>query len=170
MSPLVIVVHAAAVVLAVAGATKLVDPGPVTRSLGAAGLPAASWVGRLLGAGEVGVGAWVLVFGGAPAAAALATWYAAFTVYLVTNRLRGLAVPCGCIVGADRPAGAAHLVVDVVAVAAATWAIARPVGDVSEWLDDGAGGIVALAAVALVAATVVVLVLPGRIGPRRAPH
>jgi hypothetical protein len=164
MSPLAFVVHVAAVVLAVAGVAKLIDPTAVTRSLSAAGLAVPPTVGRVVGAGEVAVGSSVLAFGGALASAALAAWYGAFVVYLVANRARGLEVPCGCIGESNQPAGPAHLAVDLVAVAAAGLAVARPVGDVTRWVDEGIVGIGALGAIAVASAAVVVVVLPGRIG------
>ena len=170
MSPLAFVVHVAAVVLAVAGVTKVLDPSAVTRSLAAAGLAVSPGIGRSVGIGEMVVGSWVLAFGGAIASAALAAWYGAFVVYLVANRARGLEVPCGCIGESDRPAGPAHLVVDLVAVAAAGLAVVRPVGDVTLWVDEGVVGIGALGAIAVASAAVVVLVLPGRIGAGGTGH
>jgi hypothetical protein len=170
VTPLAFALHTAAVVLTVAGVAKLVDPGPVTRSLAAARLPASPIAGRGLGAGEVAIGIWVLVAGGRASAAALGVWYLAFVIYLVANRLRGLDVPCGCVGESDRPAGPAHIVVDLLAVGAGLAAAIRPVGDVSSWLDEGATGALALGAMALLSAAVVVLVLPGRIGAGRPSH
>lgn len=155
-------VHVAALVLAVAGVAKLTDPRPVTRSLAAARLPSSPLVGRLIGTGEVVVGGGALAVGGRLAAVALGAWYVAFVVYLVSNRLRGLDVPCGCIGESDRPAGPAHLVVDLLAGTVAFAAVARPVAGAADWLDEGGLGIAVLVAIVAISAAIVTLVLRER--------
>jgi hypothetical protein len=150
-------VHVTALVLAVAGIAKLGDPGPVGRSLAAAGLPSSPLVGRLVGAGEVAVGGAVLVAGGRWSAGALGLWYLGFVVFLLSNRVRGLDVPCGCIGETERPAGAAHLVVDVLAAGAglsgATFA--APIADAAAWLDEGGVGVLALVGIVASAGAIV---------------
>ncbi len=151
-----VVLQAAAVVLAVSGAVKLADPGPAAAALDGAGLPSSPLLGRVLGAGEMVVGALVLAVGGAWSAAALAALYAGFVGFVLSNRARGLNVPCGCIGEATEPPGAFHLGVDVVAVAAGVAAVVRPVGPVAERLDGGVGDVFAL--VAVIALAVLALV------------
>ena len=156
MSLLAFVVQTAALVVAVAGLLKAIDPAPVGRALHAAGLPSHPVVGRALGAVEVGVGAWVLVGGGRLAAAALAALYAGFLAFIASNRLRGLSVPCGCLGETTRPPGPAHWVIDGIGVSAALVAVWSPVGPATEWLDDGLVGLLALAGVVAAAAAAVV--------------
>ena len=156
MSVLAFVVHAAAVVVAVTGVGKLVDPTAVSAALERAGLVSGPWAGRGLGAVEVVVGGWVLAAGGRPSAAALALLYVGFLAFIVANRLRGLEVPCGCVGRSTEPPGAAHVVVDVVAASAALAAVIGPVGAAAGWLDEGGAGIAALVGVGVVGVGVVV--------------
>lgn len=159
MTPLAFIVHTAALVLAVAGAAKAADPTPVARSLALSGLPSSLLVGRLLGGGEIVVGLAVLAVGGRLPALALGLWYLGFVGYLVANRARGLHVPCGCIGESERPAGAAHLVVDAIAAGGALAAVIWPVADATGWLDHGGMGWLGLAAVVTASVAVVALVL-----------
>ena len=156
MGPIAFVVHVAAVVVAVTGLAKLVDPTPASTALERAGLPSGGGAGRSLGAVEVAVGAWVLAAGGPMAAAALAVLYLGFIVFIVTNRLRGLDVPCGCIGRSTEPPGVTHVVVDAVAASAAVAAVIAPVGVAAEWVDHGTVGVIALAAVVALGVAVVV--------------
>lgn len=153
---LAFVVHAAAVVVAVTGVGKLVDPTAVSAALERAGLVSGPWVGRGLGAVEVAVGGWVLAAGGRPSSIALALLYGGFLAFIVANRVRGLEVPCGCVGRSTKPPGAAHVVVDVVAAAAAVAAAIGPVGAAAGWLDEGGAGVAALVGVAAVGVGVVV--------------
>lgn len=148
---LAVVLQAAAVVLAVSGTAKLADPGPAAAALDGAGLPSSPALGRALGVVELVVGIVVLAVGGPWAAVALAVLYLGFVGFVVSNRLRGLHVPCGCIGEADEPPGAFHLVVDVAAAAAGVAAVVRPIGPVAERLDGGRGDLLALAAVVALA-------------------
>ncbi|MGY6501522.1 MAG: MauE/DoxX family redox-associated membrane protein [Acidimicrobiales bacterium] len=157
MSPLAFAVHVAALVVAVAGLVKVVDPTAVVRSLAAAGLPSHPLAGRVLGLTEVGAGAWVLAGGGRWSATALAALYVGFLAFIASNRVRGLDVPCGCLGDSTRPPGAAHWVIDTVSVLAAVAAVASPVGPATEWFDAGsAQGVGALVGIVVVAALVVV--------------
>lgn len=155
MSPLAFVVHVAALVLAVSGVRKVASPQAVSSALRAAGLPSGAVAGRLIGLVEIGVGAWVLAWGGAPSAGAMAAVYAGFIAFIGTNRVRGLHVPCGCFGESDRPPGVAHMAVDVIALGAGVAAVAWPVGAATEWLDHGAAGAAALVAAVAAGAGVI---------------
>jgi hypothetical protein len=164
--PHALLVHAAALLLAVAGIQKLADPHSIEQALQASGLPSGAGTGRLLGAVELGVASWVLVWAGAAPAGALAAVYAGFLAFITANRLRGLDVPCGCLGESDRPPGLPHVLIDVVAVAAGLAGVVAPVGDVTGWLDDGASGALVLVAIVAVAALGVVVLMPPRSGRR----
>lgn len=164
MSPLAFVVQAAALVVAVAGLLKVLDPTAITRSLAAAGLPAHALAGRGLGLVEVTVGAWVLAAGGRGAAAFLAVLYAGFLAFIGSNRIRGLDVPCGCLGESTRPPGPAHWVVDSIGLVAALGAAWAPIGPATDWVADGAVGALGLAGVVATAAAAVVAM--NRVGPR----
>lgn len=156
MSVLAFVVHVAAVVLAVTGTRKVVDPAGIVAALDAAGLPSGEAIGRGLGLIEVGVGVWVLVGGGSVSAAAMALLYGGFVAFIIANRVRGLDVPCGCIGTSTAPPGRYHVTIDLVAVVAASWAMAAPVGPAADWADHGAVGLLALVGVVVSAALVAV--------------
>ncbi|MFP3905796.1 MAG: MauE/DoxX family redox-associated membrane protein [Acidimicrobiales bacterium] len=153
---LAFVVHVAAVVLAVTGIRKVVDPAGIVAALDVAGLPSGEVVGRCLGLAEVGVGVWVLVGGGTVSATAMALLYGGFVAFIVANRVRGLDVPCGCIGTSTAPPGLYHVAIDLVGVVAAAWAVIAPVGPAADWADHGAAGLLALVGVVAAAATVAV--------------
>lgn len=156
MSVLAFVVHTAAVVVAVTGVRKLVDPVAIDEALTKSGLPAGPLVGRLIGGAEVAIGVAVLAVGGRLPAAALALLYGGFLAFIVVNRLRGLDVPCGCVGESTAPPGLLHVTIDAAATVAAVVAVVVPVGAAADWVDDGAAGVAALGGVVVAAALVVV--------------
>lgn len=113
MAPLTGPVLAAALLLVVSGAVKLVRPAATAQALSGLGLmrtarPAA----RVVGAVEVVVGGWTGITGSAAACLATALVYAAFTAFLVA----GLRAPdristCGCTGSIDSPPTVAHALV-----------------------------------------------------------
>ena len=167
----VFVLQVMALVLAVAGVLKIVDPTPVVRALTAARLPAGAIIGRVLGAAEVATGVWVLGVGDRWSAAALAGLYGAFIVFIASNRVRGLHVPCGCLGESTEPPGPAHVIVDGIGVAVGVVAVAAPAGSALEWMDHGwPGALVLIALVITAAAVVVALDWSSRIGRGRTAH
>jgi hypothetical protein len=127
----------AAIVVAVAGISKLRAPAVATAALYELGLPSASWIARLLGVGEVALGAWCLIAPGVFAAAALGCCYLAFALTALTLARRRAA--CGCFGDHQQPAslgqsaisGALAAVCVVAAVAGphdVGWVLSRPAG------------------------------------------
>jgi hypothetical protein len=167
MSPLGFLVHTAAVVVAVTGVRKLVDPDAISAALATAGLPDGPGVGRLIGAVEVAIGIGVLAAGGRLPALALALLYGGFLAFIAVNRLRGLDVPCGCVGESTAPPGLLHVAIDAVAAAGAATAVAVPVGAAADWPEDGWAGLVGLAGVVVAAALVVVAL---EVAARRDPQ
>lgn len=139
---------AAAVLLAVAGAAKVRDPGDL-----ATAAPVGPGVVRVLAAVELVLGVVAVVRPSTVAAAAVAASYVAFATYVVWLRARGgpLAT-CGCFGAVDTAPTRAHVVVDLALAAAAAGVAAGPVaGWLPEVLADqpGAGWPLVLTAVAI---------------------
>jgi hypothetical protein len=122
----------AALVLCVAGVAKLRSPTPAARALGVApGLV------RAFAAGEIALGGWALLAGGALPGVLMAILYAAFAATTLVLARRGAA--CGCF-GADDTAasgleswlsGGLAAVAGAGAIAGAhagTWIVHRPAG------------------------------------------
>lgn len=108
----------AAILLVVAGAPKVADPGDTTRAIRSVGLPATDGLVRILAVGEVVVGITVVAVGGPVPAALLATLYAGFAAFIVMAITRGGAVAsCGCFGTPDTPPTYAHLILNVGAAA-----------------------------------------------------
>ncbi|QGG96666.1 MauE/DoxX family redox-associated membrane protein [Actinomarinicola tropica] len=158
-----VLLHALALVLALAGVRKVIDPAPVAASLRRSGLPSAPVLGRLLGVVEVVVSLAVLSTGGAVPAALMGLVYLGFLAFILSNKLRGADVPCGCFGESTTPPGVAHIAVNTVAVAAAVAGVLDPSDGVFGWIDEGAVGVVALALVVVAGALTIALleVLPG---------
>jgi len=110
----------AALLLAVAGAAKVIDPTTTVGALRKLGLPASATAVRVGGAVEVvlAVGA---VLTGAPVLAGLvAVSYLLFTAFVLVALGRGLPIgSCGCFGKVDTPPSVLHVVVNLAAVAAA---------------------------------------------------
>jgi hypothetical protein len=166
---------AAALLLAGAGLAKLYAPDQ------AAAMLRQAWWARL-GAGtsrgfvrfggvvEIGVAVAVIVTGGRVAALLLGCCYLAFLV--VAGRLvhRGQHTSCGCFGAADSPVGIGHLVVNLLALAAAVAAAIRPPGVLGGLLDDDAlTGAVGVGQAALLAylAFLSITALPALVAARR---
>src|SRR5664279_4190658 len=123
----------AALLLVGSGAAKLANPGPAAQLLAALRLP--GWrrlpqraAVRTGAVGEVVVGAALIGVGYRLAALALAACYLGFTAVVLVSLARGSRRSCGCFGSADAPLGRAHLVVDLLAAAAAIALAAKPAG------------------------------------------
>lgn len=86
----------AGVVLAAAGAVKLVDPGPTALVIERLGVGGGRWSARGLGAVELAVALWLLLGGGVPAALTAGLAYVVFAATVVVLRRRQPDTPCGC--------------------------------------------------------------------------
>lgn len=125
---------AAAVLLVLAGLGKMRAPRPAADMLVALvprltrQRPTVRRFVRLAGLGEIAVGAAFLAVGGRWTAALLAAAYLAFTVIALRLATQPADTSCGCFGAVDSPVGVAHVALNVVSVAAAGSAAARPVG------------------------------------------
>lgn len=135
----------AALLLAVAGAIKAVDPAMTVGALRALRLPSSPGLVRAGAGAELVLGA-VAATTGAPAAWWLvAVSYLAFAVFVVAALRAGTMVgSCGCFGREDTPPHSVHVVLDV---ALAGFAVAAAVGEVAP-LDEiadapGKGAVVA---------------------------
>jgi hypothetical protein len=118
---------AAALLLAIAGAAKVVSPYPARGSLSAAGIRVPLVAVRVVGAGEAAVGAAALVEPGTVTALAAALAYGGFCVFTVRLlRATGGEVDCGCFGAAGSEAGPVHLVLNGVAFAVCLLAATAP--------------------------------------------
>jgi hypothetical protein len=119
-----VVASAAALLLAAAGVFKLVSPATTAAATRDVGWPAPPAAVRLLGLGEIVVGAVAALTAWPPALFGTAVAYAAFAGFVVAARRAG-AAGCGCFgtASASVPPSRRHLVVDVVAATAAATAV-----------------------------------------------
>jgi hypothetical protein len=120
---------AAAVLLVLAGAAKVRDPGDL-----ATAAPVGPGIVRALAAGELVLGVLAIVRPSTATAALVALSYAAFATYVLWLRATGgpLAT-CGCFGAVDTAPTRTHVAVDL---ALAVSASVVAVGDVGGWLPD----------------------------------
>jgi hypothetical protein len=122
-----------AVVLAVAGITKVFRPDPAARMLKALGLRVPGWLVRGVAVVEVGLAGAALITGSRIPAAAISASYAAVAaiVALALSRPTEALASCGCFGELDSPPTVAHLLLNlagsIIALAALVW----PVGDLA---------------------------------------
>ncbi len=129
--------YAAALLLAIAGAPKVVRPASAVRALASARLPAAAPLVRALGAAEVVVGIGAVVVGSTTFALLVAASYLAFAGFVaLALRRGGVLASCGCFGRDDTPPTALHVVVDLAAGGVALAVAARPLGGVGAILRD----------------------------------
>lgn len=141
-----------AVLLVVAGVAKMATPAATGAALQGARLPSDHRLVRLLGAGEIVLGAAVLVLGGSVPAALLALAYAAFAVFAWRQSRSGAG--CGCFGETDAPATRLHVAINVAGAAVATVAALAPAAPLRAALPrDALGALLLLGCLAL--ATVV---------------
>ncbi len=118
--------HVAAGLVLVAGIGKLVRP-TLMRDAIRLRMPAATWLVRGIGAGEVALSLAVLLLGGRALFALLAGTYLAFTVVASLQARSGRS--CGCFTGSSDAIGWSHLATNVVAAGvAAAAAVAHAPG------------------------------------------
>lgn len=156
-----------ALVMVVAGVSKLQEPLPTGSTLGALGLPGGVGAARAVGAAEVALAMGALVVGGPWFAAGVAVLYLAFASVVAAARRRGLP-SCGCFGARSAPPGPVHVVVNSVsAVVAAVAAVTGPVPVADGLWSLGAAGVVVAALVLLGAALVVIVDTAGSGGAPR---
>ena len=113
----------ACLLLASAGVAKVRRPVATQGAAAALGLPSSRATVRALGLVEVGTAAAGLVFGHL-AAVVVTVLYAALAIAAARLYLRAPDTPCGCLGASDAPVSSVHIAVNIVAVIAATLAIA----------------------------------------------
>ena len=124
-----------AALLVVAGGAKVLDPLPLMRALMSVGLPFGRPLVRGVAAVEVVVGLLAIATGSAPAAAAVAVSYAAFTGFVLLALARGgVLASCGCFGKADTPPTRTHAAVTAALAAVAGLVALRPLGPLPDLL------------------------------------
>lgn len=127
----------AALVLALAGARKLVDPAPTRGALRQMGLPWRGPIVPIMAVAEIATAVTAVIVGSAWAAAALAAWYLGFTVFvLVALRREVPLASCGCLGSPDTPPTIGHVVVDALFAAVALAVALDPLGSIGDVLAD----------------------------------
>jgi hypothetical protein len=163
---------AAAALLAVAGAQKVVDPAMTVGALRALRLPSAPLLVRAGAAAELVLGVVAITAGGAVPWGLVAASYLAFATFVVLALRRGTMVgSCGCFGREDTPPHPVHVALDLglaaVAGAAAVLGTGAPVDAVTARPGIGLV-IVGLAAVALYVLHAAFVDLPrALVGPDR---
>ena len=110
----------AALLLAAAGAAKLVDPTNTVGALRRMGVPAPAPLVRFGGALETGLAVAAVVTGAPALAVLVAASYLLFTAFVLIALGRGLPIgSCGCFGKVDTPPSSLHVVVNLGAVVAA---------------------------------------------------
>ena len=110
----------AALLLAAAGAAKVVDPANAVGALRAFGLPMPPGGVRVVGAVEAVLAVAAALSGAAVLAAAVAGSYLLFTAFVLVALARDLPIgSCGCFGKVDTPPSVLHVVVNLGAVVAA---------------------------------------------------
>ena len=105
--------------LAASGGAKLRRPHPAAAALRAARLPSATGLVRVLAAGEVCLGLWILARPGTAACLLLAAAFATLALAAAAFTRNPDVRSCGCF-GDDAPPGAVHVVLDLLAAGTAT--------------------------------------------------
>lgn len=140
----------AALLLAGAGALKLVDPDMTAGALRALGLPSSPLLVRVGAGAELVLGVTAVVAGGAVAWALVAASYLAFAGFVVAALRAGTMVgSCGCFGRKETPPHAVHVVIDLVLAAAAAGAAAGGIVPLDAVADQPGTGLV-VAGLALV--------------------
>lgn len=128
---------AAAALLALAGAQKVLDPTTTVGALVALRVPATPGLVRTGAAVELAIGVAAVTVGGPVPWALVAASYLAFSAFVVVALQRGTPIgSCGCFGRADTPPSWAHVVVNdgwaVVAVAAAITLDRAPLDELAD--------------------------------------
>jgi hypothetical protein len=105
---------AAAGLLAIGGAMKVVKPDDTANALKSLRLPAGRRLMRAGGAAEAIVGAWALLVGGVVPAVIIAMSYLALAAFVVAAmRSRTPVSSCGCFGEVDAPPTTGHIVINL---------------------------------------------------------
>jgi hypothetical protein len=119
----------AALLLAIAGAVKVVAPHPAQGSLAAAGIRVPPLAVRALGAAEAAVGGAALLHPSTVTALAVALAYGGFCLFTLRLLRAAGRAGCGCFGSAESEAGPVHLALNAVAfVVCLLAAVAPPPG------------------------------------------
>jgi len=107
------VVGAAALLLVIAGAGKVVDPSRTAGALRALGRPVSGHLVRLAAVGETLLGVATLVYGGRVLPLLVAVSYLGFALFVMAALRSGTPLAtCGCLARADTPPTPGHVVVN----------------------------------------------------------
>ncbi len=143
-----------ALLLALAGAQKLLDPTMTVGALRALRLPSSPLLVRAGSAAELALGVAAVSVGGALLWWLVAASYVAFTAFVVAALRAGTMIgSCGCFGREETPPHASHVALNLALAALAAAVALRSPGSVLDDLVDQPGtatGVVALSAVALV--------------------
>jgi hypothetical protein len=127
----------ASALLAISGGAKLARPEPTVGALKSVGWPASRLFATSIGVAEVVVGAFALVVGGPVLATAVALMYLGFAGFIaVALRTGGAVSSCGCFGTEDSPPTRGHLVLNLLAAAAAAGAAVAGVGGLPDVMAD----------------------------------
>jgi hypothetical protein len=155
---------AVAVLLALAGAQKLVDPVMTSGALRALGLPSSKPLVRVGSAAELALGVAAVAIGGAALWWLVAASYVAFSAFVVAALRRGTMIgSCGCFGREETPPHVSHVVLNIALAVIAAWAALDAPGAPLDAIADhpGAGtAVVAISAVAVVLLWATYVVLP----------
>ena len=125
--------HVIAGLLLIAGAAKLVRPGPTADVAKAAGIPASRLLVRVFAIAEIAAALAAIALGGPTSAGAVAVMYMAFAGFILMLKARDIKTAgCGCFgQESEDPPGSFHIVVDVIAAVIAVTAGVVSVPDVA---------------------------------------
>jgi len=155
---------AAALLLVLAGALKLVDPSGTVGALRALGVVVDDARVRVLAGAEMALGALALAVANEVIALAVALSYAGFALVIVVALVRELPIDsCGCLGRLETPPGGRHLVVVGVALLGALGEAAEPSASLLQRLgDDPADGVLFTLGVLMLTAAAVLAFRVGR--------
>ena len=152
----------AALLLAIAGVQKLRDPHPLSRALRLAGLPDQTTVVRGLAAIEIATAAAAITVHHRLVPLVVALLYVAFAAFVTFALARGLPIEsCGCFGRSDARPSAAHVALDAFAAAIATLVAFDDVAPVRSLIIDEPAEGLAVAAVAMLLASLAAAWLRG---------
>lgn len=160
---LAVIVHAAALLLGVAGAAKLLRPTATGAALATAGLPAGTGAVRAVGVLEAAIAIGVVVRGGRVPTLLLALTYLAFAGFVLRLRSVDTSAPCGCF-GRSTPVGVPHIVLNLASSLVAAWSATRPVDGLASTTRDSPWGTVPTALAVLVTVAVLLRAFTSRLG------
>lgn len=158
MSVLTVPYLAGALLLLVAGLSKVVSPDSTVDAARSVGLPAGRWSVQLLAAGEVVAGASALLVDSWVAGLAVGLSYVGFAGFLAHGLLRGGLDSCGCFAGDRAEPSWFHVIVDV-AFAGAAFTVAADAGAGSMRASFAAGHGLTTAVLVVVVSALAYLVL-----------